>query len=173
MNTHQPVIRLRAMEPDDVDAIYRWENDASLWIHSASHQPFSRHALQQFIDNAATSDIYATRQLRLMAVDDHNEAIGCIDLFDFDPYHRHCALGMIIDKRHRGKGLGKLILSELEFFAREHLQLHLLYCDIASTNAPCIRLFTNDGFRQCGTREEWIWHNGTWNDALIFQKIIE
>ena len=43
-------IALRAMEPADIDAIYSWENDPSLWGVSAAHQPFSRQALQRFID---------------------------------------------------------------------------------------------------------------------------
>lgn len=171
---HQPspIVRLRAMEPADLDAIYRWENDPTLWVHSASHQPFSRQALQLFIEECSGNDIYASRQLRLMADNADGQSVGCVDLYDFDPYHRRAAIGILIDSRFRRQGLGSAILRELEQFAITHLQLHLLYCDIAIDNSDSLHLFERNGFQQCGTRPEWIWNNGHWTDAVIVQKIL-
>ena len=42
-------IRLRAVEPEDIEAIYRWENDHEVWQYSAAHTPFSRHQLTQYV----------------------------------------------------------------------------------------------------------------------------
>ena len=162
-------ITLRALEPADIDAIYRWENDPAVWNHSAAHQPFSRHALQQFIDESSLADIYAARQLRLMA-DADGQPAGCIDLFDFDPHHRRAAIGIIVDHARRRRGIGKAMLDGLEDFAKEHLLLHQLHCIIAQSNTACLRLFTGSGYRQCGTLHEWLRQDGQWHDALFFQK---
>lgn len=172
--THQasPTVRLRAMEPADIDAIYRWENDPAVWVHSAAHQPFSRQALQQFIEDSGNSDIYSSRQLRLMADNTDGNTVGCVDLFDFDPYHRRAGVGLLIDNRFRCQGYGSALLGELEQFAATHLQLHLLYSDISIDNGSSLRLFSRNGYRQCGTRPEWIWSNGQWTDAIIVQKIL-
>ena len=58
-------ITLRAMEPSDIDLIYKWENDTSLWTVSDTVAPYSREALMLYIANCA-NDIYANKQLRLM-----------------------------------------------------------------------------------------------------------
>ena len=57
-------IRLRAMEPDDCQAMYRWENDTTLWSLGETTRPFSRAVLDDFIRNSSL-DLYQARQLRL------------------------------------------------------------------------------------------------------------
>lgn len=58
-------IRLRALEPDDVETMYRWENDPAVWSVSGTTAPFSRYTLRRFIREQAF-DLYTTRQLRLV-----------------------------------------------------------------------------------------------------------
>ena len=179
-------IHLRAMEPEDIDAIYRWENDPSVWIDSAAHQPFSRHALSQFIEENSRADIYSCRQLRLMAekIDAHVQsftgasdpvgapAVGCVDLFDFDPYHRRAGVGIIVDSQHRRHGIGLAILYALEDFAREHLQLHQLHCTIAANNIASIALFEKAAYQRCGTMKDWVSNKRMWTDAYMYQKLL-
>lgn len=165
-------MRLRAMEPRDIDAIYNWENNPNVWIHNASHQPFSRNALTRFIDESDGADIYSSRQLRLMADVEGIGTVGCIDLFDFDPYHRHAAIGMIVDSRFRRQGYGENMLQLLEEFAAQHLNIHLLYCDIAASNSACIALYRKHGYRQVGTRKEWIRNGNIWENAVIMEKVV-
>ena len=149
---NKAIIKLRAMEPEDIDNIYDWENDPTTWICSAAHQPFSRHTLQQFINDCASADIYSCHQLRLMGIDNDGLAVGCVDLFDFDPL---------------------AMLREVEQFASEHLRMHQLHCTIASDNKASIALFTTAGYTQCGTLKQWnLDGSNNWRDALMFQKII-
>ena len=76
------IVRLRALEPDDVDILYKWENDTNVWKVSNTVAPFSRHILRQFIDSQKY-DIFETRQLRLIIeAIDTGKAVGTIDLFD-------------------------------------------------------------------------------------------
>ena len=58
-------IALRALEPTDLDTLYRWENDTALWVASDTIAPYSREALWHYLKEY-TGDIYAQRQLRLM-----------------------------------------------------------------------------------------------------------
>ena len=58
---------LRAMEPEDLDVLYSIENDIELWSAGYTTVPYSRYILHDYIANA-TCDIYADRQVRLMAV---------------------------------------------------------------------------------------------------------
>lgn len=166
-------INLRALEPDDIDAIYRWENDPEVWTYSAAHQPFSRHTLHQFIDESSSVDIYASRQMRLMAVDNEtNETVGCVDLYDFDPFNGRAAIGILVDRQKRRQGSGTAIVQALEEFCKRHLGLHQLYCDMADNNTACIRMFESRGFERCATMRQWMNGENGWNDAYRYQKIL-
>lgn len=166
------LIALRALEPADIDAIYRWENDPALWSVSDAHQPFSRQALQRFIDESSSLDIYASRQLRLMACDG-DATVGCVDLYDFDPFHRRAGIGIMVDSRLRHRGYGKAMLVAVEDFARQHLAMHQLYSIVADDNRHSISLFGKAGYAPCGTLSDWTLSEGRWVNATMFQKIIE
>ena len=59
------MIKLRKIEPSDLPFLYQWENDATMWADSDTHNPLSRHDLHQYIENT-TGDIYRDGQLRLI-----------------------------------------------------------------------------------------------------------
>ena len=90
-------IELRAVEPEDLDALYRWENDSSLWIYGSTVSPFSRYLLKQYIENY-TADITRDKQLRLIIMrKESRQVIGAIDCFDYDITNRKAAIGLLID----------------------------------------------------------------------------
>ena len=45
-------ILLRAVEPDDLDFLYRCENDTSVWRYGTTTAPYSRFTLKQYIEEA-------------------------------------------------------------------------------------------------------------------------
>ena len=164
---------LRAMEPYDIDDIYRWENDPAIWQHSISHAPFSRHLLTEYVMESASNDIFATKQLRLMATCTHTDAtVGCIDLFDFDAYHHRAGVGILVDSKHRQKGYGQAMLHALHTFCAQHLQIHTLHCTIAADNSQSIHCFSQCGYTPVGTLPHWLWTPSGWNDALMMTTVI-
>lgn len=60
-------ILLRALEPEDLEYLYKWENDMDLWDVSDTLTPFSHYTLKKYIENSH-EDIYTSKQLRLMIV---------------------------------------------------------------------------------------------------------
>jgi diamine N-acetyltransferase len=104
MHLKGQLISLRAVEPNDLELLYQWENNPSVWHLSNTLAPFSKHILKEYIENAK-HDIYVTKQLRLMINTSKYGPIGCIDLFDFDPTNQRAGIGILIaDEQHRGKG---------------------------------------------------------------------
>ena len=97
-------VRLRAMEPEDLDMLYHIENDRSLWNISATNVPYSRYALHNYIADAK-NDIYIDGQLRMMIENREQEIVGVIDLVNFDPKHQRAEMGIIIMKPFRQKRL--------------------------------------------------------------------
>ena len=52
--TSIPTIRLRAIEPEDLDLLYLIENDTRLWNVGTTNVPYSRYTLHDYI--ATSSD---------------------------------------------------------------------------------------------------------------------
>ena len=66
MNTTLPYVRLRAMEPEDLESLYQIENDPELWQVGCTNVPYSRYLLRDFITHS-TGDIDTEIQVWLMA----------------------------------------------------------------------------------------------------------
>ena len=86
-------IILRALEPEDLDVLYSIENDIELWNVGYTTVPYSRYLLHDYIANS-TCDIYADKQLRLLAVTkDGGDVVGIVDITDYNPQHNRAELG--------------------------------------------------------------------------------
>lgn len=168
-------ILLRALEPSDIDWLYRWENDPEIWKVSNTLTPYSRHVLEQYVLNSH-QDIYTTKQLRLIICSKPNpqseagKVIGCVDLFDFDPQHHRAGIGILIaDKGDRGNGHASAALSLLTNYAFSTLNLHQLYCNIAADNISSLKLFEKHKFIRVGLKRNWINEGGEWKDEYMLQ----
>ena len=96
------IIKLRALEVEDVDILYRWENDPNVWKVSGTMAPFSKYILRRFIEEQRY-DIFETRQMRLVIESKSSgKPVGTIDLFDIDPYNRRAGVGVLIYDKDDG-----------------------------------------------------------------------
>lgn len=173
MKLNNQHISLRALEPSDIDILYQWENDTEVWEVSHTQTPFSRMVLEQYL-STAYQDIYTTKQLRLVIEINSaiKKAIGCIDLFEFDPYHQRAGIGILIaDKNERKKNYASEALTVLIDYCFTTLNLNQLYCNITTDNAPSIHLFEKHGFEIIGVKKQWIRVGGVFKDELMLQLV--
>jgi diamine N-acetyltransferase len=170
MNIEATICRLRALEPEDLELMYGWENDMQIWRVSGTVAPFSRHVLSRLIEEQQF-DIYATRQMRLV-IEHDGQAVGAVDLFEFDPHDRRAGVGIIVDSQHRAQGLGHDALKALEQYARQTLHLHQLWCSVTVDNEASLKLFRKAGYVECGLRREWILTSDGALDEIMMQKIL-
>ena len=165
-------IRLRPLEPEDIDLLYQWENDMSLWTVSNTLTPYSRYILKEYI-RASTSDIYEIKQLRLIIENTDGKPVGAIDLFDFDPYHQRAGLGILIYRdEDRGKGYASDSLSAMCLYAKETLGLHQLYANITQDNTASIHLFERAGFSLSGVKKDWTRRGASYVNECLYQKLL-
>ena len=163
-----PSVRLRAMEPEDLDILYHIENDPEIWNVGTTNVPYSRYALYEYI-SSSTGDIYKDRQVRLMIESMENEVVGIIDLVNFDPAHLRAEVGIVIEMKYRGCGYGMAALGELAEYARRVVHLHQLYAVVAQENAESVLLFENAGYRQSLQLKDWLYDGSKYNDAIVMQ----
>ncbi len=148
-------IHLRALEPEDVDVLYKWENNREIWHVSNTQTPFSRYVLEQFLVNAH-EDIYTNKQLRLIISPNENDsAVGAIDLFDFDPYHLRAGIGILIAEECRNKGYAFEALELLKDYAFNNLLLKQLYANVTVSAPSSLQLFEKCGFEKIGLKKSW------------------
>jgi diamine N-acetyltransferase len=167
-------INLRALEPEDLEMLYEWENNSTYWTISNTVTPFSKYTLKRYMENSHKS-IYETGQLRLMIeIIQEKKTIGTIDIFDFDPFHKRAGLGILIaDENQRRKGYASMALKCLIEYCFKTLQLHQLYCNILANNCESIDLFRKQGFIQAGIKKEWVKTSDGYLDEHMFQLINE
>jgi diamine N-acetyltransferase len=162
-------LRLRAMEPEDLDLLYQWENDTRLWKYGSTLVPFSRYVLHQYIENAG-QNLYEDRQLRMIIeLLDSATPIGTIDLYDFDPFHNRAGLGILIDESHQGKGYAAEALLLMKGYAFGFLKLRQLYSFIPALNIASIHLFRNNGFVESGLLKNWNNASQGTEDVFVYQ----
>ncbi|HOB83427.1 MAG TPA: GNAT family N-acetyltransferase [Bacteroidales bacterium] len=165
-------IRLRAIEPEDLELLYSWENNNSWWIISNTIAPFSRYTLKRYIRNSH-KNIYETGQLRLMIeLIKEKQTIGTIDIFDFDHFHKRAGIGILIAvEEQRRKGYATMALKCLSDYCFRTLQLHQLWCNILANNRESIELFTKQGFVQIGIKKDWVKTVDGYLDEYMFQML--
>ena len=171
MNIEGRICRLRALEPEDLDAMYGWENDTDVWRVSGTLAPFSRHVLSRLIEEQQF-DIYTTRQMRLVIEVKDGSAVGAVDLFEFDPKHRRAGVGIIIAPEYRRQGYALDALKALEWYVQNALHLKQLWCSVTEDNKASAQLFFNAGYQVCGRRKAWILTPDSELDEILFQKLL-
>lgn len=164
-------IKLRALEPEDLDILYRWENESDLWGYGTTLAPYSKFTLREYISESR-QDIFQSRQLRLMVIlKENNMPIGIIDLYDFDPMNLRAGVGILLDSGYRRKGFGVQVLNLLKEYAFDFLLLKQLYAYVLKSNTGSMKLFIKCGYQQTGCLNQWLKCKDCFEDVNVLQLI--
>lgn len=151
------VVKLRALEPEDLELLYTIENDTSLWLKGCADVPYSRYALKQYIA-AQPADIYEQRQLRLLIMRKTDQkALGLIDITSYEPRHARAEVGVVLLASERGQGYASRALWLLERYAAEVLRIQVLYAHVVQANSEaCQNLFLRAGYQEVAVLPDWV-----------------
>lgn len=164
-------IKLRALEPTDLDFLYRLENNTDFWEYGHTQTPLSKFVLKQYLENSHR-DIYDVKQLRLVITDLEGGVVGLIDFFDFDPKNKRVGMGIIIeDSGERRKGYAFEAVQLVCDYAFKVLDVHQVYAHIMPDNEKSIQLFEKAGFKPSGVKKDWNYFGGQFKDEVLYQKI--
>lgn len=140
-------IFLRHLQSTDVDFIYKWENDTANWAVSGTTKPFTKPEIETFVNTK--QNLLLDGQLRyVICLNDIEQPIGTIDLFEFDVEQSAVGIGVLIaEKAQRNKGFASETINLIIDYCRNELKLVNLFCNIQKDNTASIRLFEKCGFR--------------------------
>lgn len=163
--------RLRAPEPEDLDCLLTFENEASHWgIGAEVTGPYSRYQMKRYLAHA-TNNIYEDKQLRLLIEENKSEVLGIIDLSNFDAMNNRAEIGILIAPKHQKKGVATLALKMIEKHAFEQIGMHQLYAYIHVDNHPSRKLFQNAGFKESAHLIDWVRIAGKYTSVVMVQKL--
>lgn len=168
VETTMPVVRLRAMEPEDLDALYRIENDRDVWDVGENNVPYSRYILHDYIANAS-ADIYADKQVRMVVENEEGQLVGVADVVNFCPSHARAEVSIVICREHRKKGYARAAIRQIMDYALRTLHLHQLYAVVREDNMPSLNLFSSLGFKSKMVLDDWLFDGKDYHDAVVMQ----
>ena len=165
------ILKLRAVEPEDLDLMYLIENDTELWPCGQASVPFSHYALKQFIAESS-NDVFRDRQLRLVIEKADGVSVGFVDLQHYDPQHHRAEVGIVVVPEQQRQGLASEALRLLAKYVSDHLGIHQLYAIVPENNTASIALFRKCGSKKTATLQDWLNTPTGWQSASIFQLIV-
>lgn len=161
-------VRLRAVEPEDLDLMYLIENDAELWSCGHNTVPFSYYTLKQYLSEN-TNDIFRDRQLRLVIETAEGASVGFLDLQHFEPFHLRAEVGVVVLKEQQRRGIATEALQLLKEYAFSFLGLKQLYAYIPDDNIASQALFSRCDYKKTATLQDWLKTPTGWQSVYVFQ----
>ena len=168
---NHPQVRLRAIEPEDLDLLYQIENNQQLWNVGTTNVPYSRYTLHDYIATSS-DDIFADRQVRLMIEGEAGQTVGICDLVRFDPQHQRAEAGIVVIDCHRRHGYARAALEALAAYALRIVHLHQLYAVVATDNEAALSLFMQAGFVRQNRLRDWLFDGRQYCDAWVMQRFL-
>ena len=164
-------IKLRAIEPEDLDTLYTIENDVALWSVGTTNVPYSRYVLHDYIAHAS-NDIYIDRQVRLIIENEDAKMIGIADVMNFDPQHLRAELGIVIQTGFRHQGYATAAIEAMLQYSLRVLHLHQVYVILDEKNENAKKLFNKLAFRESARFSHWLFDGKDYHDALLMQRFL-
>ena len=140
-------IFLRTLQSSDAEVIFEWENNPKNWEISGTKSAFTKEEINTFVNG--NHDLKENQQIRyVICLNDPEEAIGTIDLFEYDAKKKAVGLGVLIaGTENRNKGYASEAINLMIDYCRNELKLVHLFCNIIKDNTASIRLFEKCGFQ--------------------------
>jgi RimJ/RimL family protein N-acetyltransferase len=155
---------LRALQPRDSDALFRWINDRETVVFNAPFVPVARVDHDRWFDA-----IRQDPRVRIFGIAECGQGtlIGSCQLLNIAPQHRSAELQIRIgEPAFRGRGLGTQAVRQLLQFGFEDLRLHRIALTVRADNERAIRSYRKCGFEVEGRLRDAAFIEGRHVDLL-------
>lgn len=160
------LVRLRAREPEDEDAVYRWMSDPDVVLFNIVRYPRSRAAVRERI--AAGAEISYNHARFAVVTKADNTLIGDIAIHVEEPESRCGWIAMTIgDPQYRSSGYGTDSLRTLCRFGFEMMNLNRIELEVLGENERAIRAYKRVGFQVEGCRRRAVYTHGRYIDLVV------
>jgi len=160
-------VQIRTARLTDAEAIRGIYNRAILTVATFDLEPRSLEEQQQWLALRSGAHL-------VLVADNGGTLAGFASLSpyrDRPAYRTTVENSVYVDESFQGKGVGKLLMSELVDDARDH-GFHSVIARIVSSNAASIALHRAVGFEIVGVEKEVGRKLGRWLDVVVMQRML-
>lgn len=165
-------IKLRAVEPCDVDFMFDCENDPEAARWTDYRAPLSRRQLLDYAVNY-DADPFAAGQLRLIIETSDGQPVGILDIYEINEKDSRGYVGICVHKDERRSGIASAAIRELMEYNRQTLGLGQLVAKVAVVNVAARNLFVKEGFEKIATLPRWHRMGTSFHDIDLFSRNFE
>ena len=160
-------MHIRSARLTDAEAIRAIYNRAIGTIATFDLEPRSLEEQQQWLAQRSGAHV-------VLVADEGGALAGFASLSpyrDRPAYRTTVENSVYVDASHQGKGVGRLLMSELIETARDH-GFHSMIARIVSSNAASIALHRGLEFETVGVEKEVGRKLGKWLDVVVMQRML-
>ena len=170
------LVRLRALEPSDLERVYSWINDREVTRYIAARYPMSRADEERWLRGSSPNSFGGGVQLAIEVKNGEvqnggtNEVahIGNIDLVEVRPEDRKAGLGVMIgDKDYWSNGYGTDAVVTILRFAFHEMNLNRVWLHAFDFNERAQACYRKCGFQEEGRLREHYYTEGRYNDSVV------
>ncbi|MCH7488365.1 MAG: GNAT family N-acetyltransferase [Chloroflexi bacterium] len=170
------LVRLRALEPSDLERVYSWINDREVTRYIAARYPMSRADEERWLRGSSPNSFGGGVQLAIEVKNGEvqnggtNEVahIGNIDLVEVRPEDRKAGLGVMIgDKDYWSNGYGTDAVVTILRFAFHEMNLNRVWLHAFDFNERAQACYRKCGFQEEGRLREHYYTEGQYCDSVV------
>jgi RimJ/RimL family protein N-acetyltransferase len=161
------LVRLRPLEPEDLEPAAKWMNDPEVTYFLGMRYPISRVEEERWLREASTSNNFAGG-LRLAIETKEGMLLGSIDLRNTSPEDRRASLGVVIgEPEYWSKGYGADAIMTVLRFGFGQMNLNRVSLDLFEFNERALACYRKCGFREEGRLRQDRFKHGRYWDAIV------
>jgi RimJ/RimL family protein N-acetyltransferase len=157
-------VRLRALEPEDAQAIWGWWQDVEFRVLDGHVYPPSLAGMVEWLRSVGDPSFRGL----LLGIDiEDGTLIGYTSLKRTVPEDRCAEFGIAIARDYWNQGYGTDTTRTMLRFAFTQMNLHRVSLRLVDDNARARRVYEKCGFTLEGRLREARYHDGRWCDQLV------
>ena len=136
----------RSIDELDIEVIRQWRNEDTIRSQFLYSEKISYDEQVGWYKKYSRLD----NDIMFMVSDESNAskiAVGA--LYNIDEISTEFGRLMVGNDKYRGRGLGKIILEGLTWFAFNQLKLERIYLEVFNDNLPALKSYEKVGFKRC------------------------
>jgi RimJ/RimL family protein N-acetyltransferase len=163
------LVKLRALEMDDLDIILKYFNTLELRQYLTTAWPMSRNAERQWLERVTLSNPWNQGEI-VLAIEDKetNAFLGTIGVFDVSKQHQRAEFGIAIhNPDNLGKGYGTDATKVMLWVAFHVFGLNTVFLHTLDSNKRAQRAYEKAGFKYVGTFRQAAFILGKFHDFVV------
>lgn len=159
------MVRLRALEPADLERCYRWVNDGEVTHYLSLRYPLSMADEERWLREGPANGFAGVR----LAIETRDGVhIGNMGLHQPNAEDRKAALGIMIgEKDYWSNGYGTDAIVTLLRFAFREMNLNRVWLHVFEFNERAIACYKKCGFQEEGRLRQHRYSEGRYWDVLV------